>query len=238
VLEVQKQEPRPAAAQRKHDLEREESTAEPSEPTPADAQAGSETDAIEEASTEASGAQPPDDALDDSPGARSPLRWAMFVGGEAVFRAFPKTAGALIVGGALGLRHFWLEPRLGLLPGVDQELSRNVVASYSSLRGALAGCAGMPLSIVRASACLGFDIAALSAESSGATEPGSKTAALYSSSATLAFVLPAGGWLSVRVHGQLLLALHEPSFVIEGLGEAHRVPPLSLALGAALRFAP
>jgi len=113
-----------------------------------------------------------------------------------------------------------------------------VVASYSSLGAALAGCAGAPLSIVRASACLGFGVAALSAESSGATEPGSETAALYSSSAALALLLPAGGWLSVRLHAQLLLALHEPRFVIDGLGEAHAVPRLSFTLGAALRFAP
>jgi hypothetical protein len=77
---------------------------------------------------------------------------------------------------------------------------------------------------------------ALRGRSTGASESGEAIGAMLAGAATLAWQWPARSVFHVRLEAQLHVRLNEVRFVVEGLGDAHRVPRLapSFALSVAL----
>jgi hypothetical protein len=163
-------------------------------------------------------------------------RAALFLGGGLLFAALPSPASFVTAGGEFGTIRWWLAPRLSWLPRVDDTLARHVEARYEGLGGALAACAGFPTAAWIASACLGGGASALRGRSWGATESGEATAPWYTGSAAVALAWPARAAVSVRVEAALQLSLNEPRFVVEGLGDAHRVPRFAPSLAVTLVF--
>jgi hypothetical protein len=181
---------------------------------------------------------PPEKPHEHARDAPSAFRAAFFAGGGGALRVLPSLAGFAVGGAELGTARYWIEPRLTWLPRVQGELPRDVRARYSGVSGALAGCIGVPAASLRAGACLGAEASALFGHSTGATESDDATAPLYTANAALSLAWPRRAPLSVRLDAALRVALNEPRFVVEGLGEAYRVPRLLPSFGAVLMWAP
>jgi hypothetical protein len=150
-------------------------------------------------------------------------RAAAFLGGGVLFATLPSPAAILVAGGELGWHGFWFEPRFIWLPGVDDTLARGVQAHYDGLGGALAACVAVPPYSSSISACLGADAIALRARSSGPIEGGNAVARLFASTLGIAWEWPASGVLALRLEAQLHAVIEEPRFIVQGLGEVHRV---------------
>jgi hypothetical protein len=163
---------------------------------------------------------------------------AGFAGGGVVFRELPSPAAFVVVGGDFGTRRFWIEPRALWLPHVADTLGRGVRARYDGFGGALSGCAALPPFAWAFSACLGAEGTALRGRSTGASESGESFAPLWGAAATLAWQWPARGVVALRLEATLHVALDEPQFVVEGLGEVYRVPRLAPALAATVPLSP
>jgi hypothetical protein len=160
-----------------------------------------------------------------SSSAATDARIAVLLGAGVLFSTLPSAAPLVVLGGELGWRTFWFEPRIVWLPPVGDTLERGVDARYDGFGGALAACVGvLRFSSSSIGACLGADAIALRGRSSGASERGEAVAPLLGGALTLAWEWPASGPWGVRLEAQLHMAFNEPRFVVEGLGEAHRVP--------------
>jgi hypothetical protein len=61
---------------------------------------------------------------------------------------------------------------------------------------------------------------------------------LFASALTVAWEWPANAAWGLRLEAQLHVALNEPRFVVEGLGEAHRVSRFAPSIAATLAFWP
>ena len=170
--------------------------------------------------------------------ARRKARVAAFVGGGVQFNTLPSPASLLVAGVQLGWQRFWFEPRFVWLPSVSDTLERGVQAQYHGYGGALVACHGVPPFSWSISTCLGWEGIALHGSSSGASESDSAVAPLFAGVLGLAWEWPARGFVSLRLEGQLHFAFNEPRFVVEGLGEAHKVPLLSPSLAATVAFFP
>jgi hypothetical protein len=217
-------------------------TAAPSKTT-----APSATTATEKAGVTTAPPSPPPPRATPSPPPRSTssgsssgmpgrARIAAFVGGGVLFRALPSPAGFVVVGSELGVRRFWLEPKLAWLPHVEQSLERGVKARYDGFGGGLAGCLAVPPYSWSLHACVGADALDVRGRSSGASESDEAFAPLWSGMASLGVTWPARGFVAVRLEAALHVAFNEPSFLVVGLGEAHQVPRLSPTLGATALF--
>lgn len=166
-----------------------------------------------------------------------PLRAAVLAGGGVLFGTLPSPAGFVTTGATLGTRRVWLDARALWIPRVEQSLTHGVSARYEGLGGALSGCAVLPFAAM-VSACLSLEASALAARSSGATESVRAVAPLFSVAPAVSWQWPSRGAWSLRLEAALHVALNEPRFVVEGLGEAYRVPLLSPSLDAVVVFSP
>jgi hypothetical protein len=210
------------------------------------------TAASEAARDEASALRPevagaktaPQDDLDDaaaelSESTPTKARGAVLLGAGVLFSLLPSAAPLVVAGGELGWKNFWFEPRIMWLPPVGDTLERGVRARYDGFGGALAACVGvLGYSWSSIGACLGVDAIALRGRSSGASESGEAVAPLFGGALTLAWEWPASGALGLRVEAQLHMTFNEPKFVVEGLGEAHRVPRLAPSFAATIVWWP
>jgi hypothetical protein len=167
-----------------------------------------------------------------------PLRGALFLGGGMLFATLPAPAAVVVAGAELGWRRVWFEPRLVWLPGVADSLERDVQARYTGFGGALAACVAVPPYAASINACLGMEATALRGRTSGPNESGTDVAPWIASVIGLAWQWPVAAVLAVRLEAQLHVALNEPRFVVEGLGEVHSVPRLAPSVAAMLEFAP
>jgi len=165
------------------------------------------------------------------------LRAAVLAGGGALFGTLPSPAGFVTAGATFGGRRLWLDARLLWIPRVEQTLARGVSARYVGFGGALSGCGALTPDPAL-SACLALEGAALGARSSGATESVQSIAPLFSVAPAVAWQWPSRGLLSLRLEAALHVALHEPRFVVLGLGDAYRVPLLSPSLDAIIVLSP
>jgi hypothetical protein len=179
---------------------------------------------------------PPQDAQPSPPeptaSRATKARAAMFLGGGVLFATLPSPAFVFVAGGELGWHGLWLEPRLVWLPGVADTLARGVEARYDGWGGALAACVGVPPYAASISACLGADAIALRARSSGPIEGGKAIAGLFAGVLGVAWEWPASGALALRLEAQLHVAIEQPRFIVQGLGEVHRVPRFAPSLAA------
>jgi hypothetical protein len=183
----------------------------------------------------------PDDLEDAASIQSTPTnaRTALSLGAGVLFGTLPSAAAIVVAGGELGWKTFWFEPRIVWLPPIDDTLERGVHARYDGVGGALAACVGVVrYSASSIGACFGADAIALRGRSSGASESGEAVAPLFGGALTLAWEWPASGLLGVRLEAQLHLTLNEPRFVVEGLGEAHRVPRLAPSFVATVALWP
>lgn len=169
--------------------------------------------------------------------AASNFRGAVFLGGGVLLRALPAPALQGVLGAQLGTTHFWFEPRLSLVPRVEDRLERGVDARYDGLGGSVGSCAGTALGPTLLSGCVLFSATALRGRSSGTTDDGSAVAPWYSAGPLAAVTWPEPSTLALRLDGALLTSLNQPEFTVGGLGEAHAVPRFvaSAALGLVLR---
>jgi hypothetical protein len=169
--------------------------------------------------------------------AASNFRVSVYLGGGVLFRALPDPALQGVLGAQLGTTHWWLEPRLSLLPRVEERLQRGVDARYDGLGGGLGACAGTALGPTLWSGCALVSATALRGRSSGTTDDDSAIAPWYSAGPLAAFTWPEPSTLALRLEGALLGSLNQPQFTVGGLGEAHTVPRFvaSAALGLVLR---
>lgn len=174
---------------------------------------------------------------DNQRGEASNFRGAVFLGGGVLLRALPSAALQGVLGAQLGTTQLWLEPRLSLVPRVEDHLERNVGARYDGLGGALGACAGTALGPTLWSGCGLFSATALRGRSSGAPEDDSAIAPWYSAGPLAAVTWPEPSTLALRLDGALLTSLNRPEFTVGGLGEAHTVPRFvaSAALGLVFR---
>ncbi len=170
--------------------------------------------------------------------AESSFRGAAFLGAGALFRVLPSPALQGLLGAQLGTRHWWLEPRLGLVPRVEDQLERGVAARYDGLGGALGACAGTALGPTLWSGCALISATALRGRSEGAPDDGSAIAPWYSAGPLAAVAWPEPSTLALRLEGALLTSLTRPDFTVGGLGEAHTVPRFASSVALALVFRP
>jgi hypothetical protein len=213
--------PKPLAAD-----EGERDAASPLRPEAASAEASPSEDEEEPENTESSSESTPPE-----------MRAGVLLGAGVQFGMLPSAAPLVVAGGELGWKSFWFEPRIVWLPPVSDALERGVQARYDGFGGALAACVGVVrFSLSSIGACLGADAIALRGRSSGASERGEAVAPLLGGALTLAWEWPASGVWGLRLEAQLHVAFNEPRFVVDGLGEAHRVPRFgpSVALTLAL----
>jgi hypothetical protein len=170
--------------------------------------------------------------------AESSFRGALFLGGGVLFRALPSPALQGVLGAELGTTHWWLEPRLSLVPRVEDQLERGVEARYDGLGGALGVCAGTALGPTLWSGCALFSATALRGRSEGAPDDGSAIAPWYSAGPLAAIAWPEPSTLALRLEGALLTSLTRPEFSVGGLGEAHTVPRFAASAALGLVFRP
>jgi hypothetical protein len=168
----------------------------------------------------------------------SAFRAAFFAGGGADIRTLPSLAAFATLGAELGTERYWVEPHLTWLPRVEGTLARDVRTRYSGAGGAVLACLGLPAGSLRVAACAGAEATALFGHSTGATESGDATAPLYTGNGALSLEWPRRSMLAIRFDAALKARLNDPRFVVEGLGEAHRVPFLLPEVSAALVWAP
>jgi hypothetical protein len=166
------------------------------------------------------------------------FRAAPFVGAGALFALLPSATPFGFVGAALGVRRLWVEPRVVWLPGMDDTLPRSVTATYDGLGGSVSACAAVPPYAWSFDACLGVDVWALRGRSTGATEGGSAVAPYVAGVATLGWQWPPRGGLRFGLDADVHVALGEPHFVVEGLGDVHHVPRASPGIAAKIVLSP
>jgi hypothetical protein len=164
-------------------------------------------------------------------------RAAVLAGGGALFGTLPSPAGFVTAGATFGGRRLWLDARSLWVPRVEQDLARGVRARYQGFGGALSGCAAIPPAPTF-SACIALEAAALAGRSSGASESVQSIAPLLSVAPVVAWQWPRRGFVSLRFEAALHVALHEPEFVVVGLGEAYRVPLVAPSVGAVVVLSP
>jgi hypothetical protein len=166
------------------------------------------------------------------------LHAAAFLGGGVLLGALPAVAAHAFAGAELGWRRVWLAPQLDLVPPVNDALERGVDARYDGLGGALALCLGEPASSALFAVCATGSATAVRGRSSGATESGSAVAPWYTAGAAVSGAWPEHGLIAVRLSAALMVSLNRPRFVVDGLGEAHRIPLLVPNLSASVVLRP
>lgn len=165
------------------------------------------------------------------------FRAGAFVGGGALFGAFPALAARAFAGADLGWHRAWLSPRIDLIAPVNDALERGVDTRYDGLGGGLSLCLGQPALESMFALCATGGATAVRGRSWGATESGSSVAAWYTGGPAVSVAWPERGSIGVRLEAALLISLNRPRFVVEGLGQAHQMSLLtpSLSLGVLLR---
>jgi hypothetical protein len=165
-------------------------------------------------------------------------RTSLFVGGGVLLGALPRPAVLATLGGDLGSRRFWVSPRVTWLPRTDDSLPRGVQARYSGLGGTLSGCAGFPATSWFVAGCVGGGATALRGRSWGASESETATAPWYTGNASASVTWPRDGVVALRLVAELQVSLNEPRFVVEGLGDAHRVSRLAPSFALQIVLSP
>jgi hypothetical protein len=182
---------------------------------------------------------PPSAASIEAPASKpGDARGVLFLGGGVVFGMLPSAAAMLVAGGELGWKSLWFAGRFVWLPGIEDTLPRGVQARYDGFGGALAACVRVAPQSWPISGCLGADATALGGRSTGASESGQAVAPLFGGVLGLAWEWPARGVVTLRLEAQLHVAFNEPRFVVDGLGEAHRVSRLAPSLAATVALWP
>lgn len=164
---------------------------------------------------------------------------ASYLAGAGILAgALPRPAPFLVAGADLGTERWWIAPRVLALPRTHDTLGGHLVAHYDGLGLSLTGCGGAGIGSWLVAACFGAGATALRASSVGATESGEAVAPWYTATGGVSLGWPAGATLALRLEGQLHVSLNEPRFVVEGFGEAHRVPRFGPDLALFLVLAP
>ncbi|HMJ11754.1 MAG TPA: hypothetical protein VK524_10100 [Polyangiaceae bacterium] len=164
-------------------------------------------------------------------------RRELWAGASVLFDVLPSPALSAMAGANLGWQQLWLRPRVSWLPRVDAQLEQDLDTRYDGLGGALAVCAGTPLTSLLVNACLGGSAWALRGRAWGAPESGSAVAPWYAGTADAGLSWPAHSRFRAALDAGVAVSLSTPRFVIDGWGEAHRVPRVTSSLALALVLA-
>ena len=204
---------------------------------PPDARPPASPSASADASDDGDDAGDGADAGDDADGSSS-LRLSALLGAGAQLNllpapAFVATAGAMLSSGALAL-----DARVFAFPGVGKDLDDAVRARFDGLGVALLGCGRLLTPSPVFWLCAGPRAAALRGRSHGASDDGSEVAPWLALSAAAALGWPISSLVRVRLEAALSLALKAPLFVVERVGDAHRVPRATPELALLLELGP
>jgi hypothetical protein len=185
----------------------------------------------------ASSSAPPADSTPTPKPPPPPSPWTFLARGTGVvdFVTLPSVAGG--AGIALGARYRRLEATLGFTVLFDQSATTSkpgAGADFSLIRGALRTCYVAPL---RAGAsfevlgCGGVEVDRVAARSYGVTTPGSGEFVHVAPFVGSGFIVVATPAAALGLDVGVLFPLARPGFAVEGLGELHRVPPVTLRIG-------
>jgi hypothetical protein len=158
------------------------------------------------------------------------MRLAFVLGGGLLAGALPATAWVGVAGVELGVRRFWIAPRVSWLPRAKDAITGQLDARYEGLGGEVVACAAAPFASWLGVACLGAGATALWGRSSGATESSLAVAPWYTGNASLSIGWPRDSVVSARLEANLRVSFEEPRFVVVGFGEVHRVSRLAPGL--------
>jgi hypothetical protein len=132
-----------------------------------------------------------------------------------------------------------LEARALLVPNTSFDIAAAIRGQLRALGGSLSLCRLDDIAqSFELSSCAGARLVSLTARSAGDVAPASATAPWTALTAAAFVSWPRRYWLQLRIEAIISLALSRPRFVIESLGDAHRVgllvPELGLSLAAGL----
>jgi hypothetical protein len=163
--------------------------------------------------------------------------WALFMGGGAQLALLRGAALSISAGSELDLGRFVLEARISGLMAREQRYRSQVDTDFDALLARLASCAEPALGPLSVGLCGEGRFGMLRGSSSGAAE-GSQAAPWYALAGRLALTWPSAYWLRLRLEAALAVSLNRPRFVVEGLGDVHRVPRLAPDVGLLLLVSP
>jgi hypothetical protein len=167
-----------------------------------------------------------------------PARLSVLLGAGAQLALLTSTALGASAGVELEIGALALGLRATAWPAVSDDVAARLSARFDGLGGDLHGCGHTPVATLSLALCAGARVAALRGRSAGAREDGSDTAPYYALAGSAALTWPRGAALRVRIEAALAVSLDRARFVIEGLGEVHRVPLLAPNAGVLVMFTP
>jgi hypothetical protein len=203
----------------------------PSEPAPmpasAPSAAESEPSFAAGSSETATDADPEREDADepDSPGPALSLAWLLGLGGTA--NLMPRAGLLASTGPELRLGALSLGMRALFWPGVATVAGPGIRAHWLALGGALMACGHTALTAsLELAACGGGRVVAIRANATGDVRGATATAPWTALTSSVSMDWPSAHWLRARLELGLSLSLSRPNFLIEDLGNTHRIPPL------------
>ncbi len=109
---------------------------------------------------------------------------------------------------------------------------------FGMAAGSLGACLPLGRGMLVVGPCVGLEVGAIWASSTGVSHPGSDTVAWVAPNASGLFALDVASWLRLRLDLGLSVPLIHTEFVVDGIGPVHTSSPITFrgGLGAEVRF--
>jgi len=170
---------------------------------------------------------------------RRPRPFALLLGAGLQLALMPEPAFLGLFGAELRLGALALGAQVQGSQPTEQQPATGVATRMAGLGGALLACYRWPVTSMALGLCAGARAAALRARGEGpAIDPSAAVAPWYALFAGADLTWPRDAVLGLRLWADAAVSLARPRFVVQGVGEVHRVPPVVGQLGLGLVWSP